>query len=564
MNHLTHADVTALLLAISVLLLSARALGEFFQRLKQPAILGELIAGILLGPTVLGALYPELQTMLFPDSGPVAIALEAFTTISITLFLFIAGMEVDLSTVWKQGKSTIAVSVLGLVVPFAVGWLAAFFFPYRLGFEGDLSVHVFAMFFATALSITALPVIVKILMDLNMFRSDLGMIIVGAAVVNDLLGWLIFAVILSLMAGGNGHAMAIETTILLTLGLAAVLLTVGRWLIEKLVVWAQAYLSWPGGIIGFSLGLSLLFAALTEAIGIHAIFGAFLFGVAFGENRHLREHTKAILDRFVSFFFAPIFFAGIGLKVNFLTGFDVGVVVVVLVLASVGKIYGAMYGAKLAGIAKQEAYAIGFAMNARGAMEIILGMLALQAGLIGEKLFVALVVMALATSMTSGTLMQRMLKSKKPLRLLDVLVAKRFAARLKALSPEECIQELVDLIGTGERVTMTQVAEEVLAREKLLPTGLENGVAVPHARLAAVVEPIVCVGISEEGVDFDAPDGQKANLVFLLVTPADKHASQLELLADIAKTFSSRAVVEQAMESRNFTEFLAHLRSPRI
>lgn len=506
MNHLTHSDVTALLLAISVLLLCARALGEFFQRLKQPAILGELIAGILLGPTVLGAIYPELQGMLFPTDGPVAIALEAFTTISITLFLFIAGMEVDMSTVWRQGRSTIAVSVLGLLVPFAVGWLAAFFFPYRLGFEGDLSVHVFAMFFATASSITALPVIVKILMDLNMFRSDLGMIIVGAAVVNDLLGWLIFAVILSLMAKSGAGGMPIQTTILLTFGLAALLLTVGRWAIEKLVVWAQAYLTWPGGIIGFSLGLSLLCAALTEAIGIHAIFGAFLFGVAFGENRHLREHTKAILDRFVSFFFAPIFFAGIGLKVNFLTGFDFGVVAVVLGLASVGKIYGAMWGAKLAGIAKQEAYAIGFAMNARGAMEIILGMLALQAGLIREKLFVALVVMALVTSMTSGSLMQRMLKRNKPAKLVDLLTAKRFTARLKATTADECIDELVGLVGVGEKVSMEKIAREVHSREQLLPTGLENGVAVPHARLSEIEEPIVCVGLSEEGIDFNAPE----------------------------------------------------------
>ena len=185
------------------------------------------------------------------------------------------------------------------------------------------------------------------------------------------------------------------------------MLTIGKKIIDKTLPWMQTKLSWPGGVLSISLGICLLSAAFTEAINIHAILGAFIAGIAFGDSVHLREQAREIIHQFVTNFFAPLFFVSIGLKINFIENFDPVIVSIVLVLAFVGKVLGATIGARLGGMSKNHSLAVGFGMNARGAMEIILGTLALNAGLISKPIFVALVIMALVTSLTSGPLMKK-------------------------------------------------------------------------------------------------------------------------------------------------------------
>jgi Kef-type K+ transport system membrane component KefB len=163
-------------------------------------------------------------------------------------------------------------------------------------------------------------------------------------------------------------------------------------------------------VLSISLGICLLSAAFTQSINIHAILGAFIAGIAFGDSVHLREQAREIIHQFVTNFFAPLFFVSIGLKVNFITNFDITVVTIILLLAFIGKVLGASIGARLGGMSKNNSLAVGFGMNARGAMEIILGTLALNAGLISPPIFVALVLMALITSLTSGPLMKKFIE----------------------------------------------------------------------------------------------------------------------------------------------------------
>jgi Kef-type K+ transport system membrane component KefB len=184
-------------------------------------------------------------------------------------------------------------------------------------------------------------------------------------------------------------------------------LVVGRWVINRVLPWIQKNLSWPGGVLSISLGFCFLGAAFTEYIGLHAILGAFIVGIALGDSVHLQEREREIIHQFVTNVFAPLFFVSIGLRVNFITNFDWQLVTLVMFLAVVCKVFGASLGAYMGGLTKRESLAVGFGLNARGAMEIILGTLALNAGLIDEKMFVALVVMALFTSMISGPLMKR-------------------------------------------------------------------------------------------------------------------------------------------------------------
>lgn len=554
---LSSHDVTIMLLSLGVLLATARALGELAQLLHQPAVVGEILAGVLLGPTVFGALAPQWNAALFPSSGPVAIALDGMTTLAITLFLLVAGIEVDLSTAWRQGTTALKVAMFGVVVPFGIGFAAAWYVPRLMGSHVSADRLIFALFFATALSISALPVIAKTLMDLNLYRSDLGVVVVSAAVINDLFGWIVFAVVLGMMGGGAGHDSHIGTTILLTLLFAAGMLTAGRWLIHRVIPYVQVYTRWPGGVLSFALALALFGAAFTEWIGIHAIFGAFLVGVAIGDSPHLRERTRATIDHFVSFIFAPLFFASIGLHINFAASFDVVLVLTIVVIASAGKLIGCTLGARWGGMQPRDAWAVGFAMNARGAMEIILGLLALRADVIRTRLFVALVVMALVTSMVGGPLVQSVLGLRKPRRLEDFLTARTFLRRVKGGTRRDVIRELAVVACAAGNCDLDSVEHAVLAREETTHTGIGNGIAVPHARIDGLVRPIVALGISENGIDFDAPDAAPAHLVFLVLTAREDDGAQLEIVSAIGSTFRSRRALERALQAQNLTEFLA-------
>ncbi len=563
MDCLTSHDTMVMFLALGTLLIAARVLGELAMRFSQPAVLGEILAGVILGPTVMGAIAPGFVDFLFPAAGTLPLVLDGFTILAITLFLLVAGIEVDLSTVWRQGRSALVVGLVGIVCPFALGFAAAWSAPRVLGAEPTADTIIFALFFATALSISALPVIARTLMDLNLYRTDLGMLVVAAAIFNDLVGWLIFAVVLGLLPQPSAHSSSVMLTIGLTVAFTALMLTVGRWLIHRSLPWIQAHTSWPGGVMGFALGLALLGGALTEWIGIHPIFGALLVGVAIGDSAHLREHTRTTIDHFVSCFFAPLFFASIGLRVNFAAHFDLFVVLAVLAIACLGKVVGCGLGARYVGMSWRESWAVGFGMNARGAMEIIVGLLALQYGLIGERMFVALVIMALVTSLISGPVMQRLLGLAKPPRLSDFALGKAFLRPLAARERFHAIDELATALAAATTVDLDRIKTAVRQREEMMPTGLGNWLAVPHARIPGLTLPVIAIGISESGIDFDAPDGEPARIIFLILTPVHDNGIQVAILADIARTFATAEVRQKALEVKSYTEFLALLKTER-
>ncbi|HNM45807.1 MAG TPA: cation:proton antiporter [Candidatus Sumerlaeota bacterium] len=558
---LSHAEIPIFLLSLAALLGLARLFGEVAKMFRQPAVLGEILAGIVLGPTVLGTFAPEWSAVLFPKGGAVETGLSVIMTLSVIFFLLVAGMEVDLSMAWRSGRTSFIVSITGIIIPFASGFALAFAVPEFMHIPAGIDPLVFALFFGTALSITALPVISKILMDLNLFRTDIGVIIVAAAIVNDLVGWLLFAVICSMIGIGGRDPADIGRTIAGTLVFVGVMLTVGRALLHRLLPWLQANTSRRSGVMGFAMVGALLCAALTEWIGIHAIFGSFIFGVALGDSRHLKEKIRASFDQFISSVFAPLFFAGLGLKVNFVQNLDVALVLAVLAVATVGKIVGCGYGAVLGGLQRRAALAVGFGMNARGAMEIILGALALQAGVIEEKLFVALVIMALLTSMISGTCMQKLLARKRELNFAELLSANLFKLHLAGRTREEVIAELSELAAVRIKVSAAVITASVLEREAVVPTGIGNRVAVPHARMEGLTKSYVVVGMSESGVDFDAPDGEAARIVFLVLTPEKDTAAHLQILAGIAKAANEASVADDLSHATNYSEVVSALRN---
>lgn len=410
MGKLGHDDVFHLLVQLSIMLVMGRLFAEVARKLNQPGVIGEIFAGILLGPTVLGMIKPEWFEALYPVGAVSGVVLSGFVQVAVIMLLFIAGLEVDLHIVWQQGRQALTTSLFGLIIAFTIGFVFPYYFSEFFGIADAQGRLTFALFMGTAMAITALPVIVRILMDLNLFKSKMGLLVVASAMVDDLVGWLIFSVILGLI-GRSGGAMPLINTIVLTIGFAAFMLTVGRGLLNRVLPWVNKKFAWPGGVLSLSLALCFLAAAFTEYIGIHAIFGAFIMGVALGDSEHFSERAKEIVHQFINNVFAPLFFVSIGLRVNFFVNFDLGLTLVILAIAFT-KIVGSGLGTKLGGFSWKESLAAGFGMNARGAMEIILGIIALENGLINEKVFVSLVIMALVTSMTSGPLMKWSLSRK--------------------------------------------------------------------------------------------------------------------------------------------------------
>jgi Kef-type K+ transport system membrane component KefB/mannitol/fructose-specific phosphotransferase system IIA component (Ntr-type) len=553
---LTHHEIALMFLSLGLLLALARLLAELAQWLGQPTVVGEILAGVLLGPTVLGRLWPAALQFLFPATGHLPVVLSGLTTLAIALFLLVAGMEVELSAIWRQGRTAVSVALAGIVVPFGLGLGTAGLAPYALGCEPDVNPWIFALFFATAVSISALPVIAKTLMDLGLYRSDLGMVVVSAAVCNDLVGWFIFAVILGMIGAGSAPSQ-VGLTIVLTLCLAAAMLTAGRWLVNRLLPYLQAYATWPGGVLGFAFSFALLAAAVTEWIGIHAVFGSFLVGICIGDSRHLREPTRKTIRDFVSFIFAPLFFAAIGLRVDFAGQFYPAIVAAVLVIACLGKVLGCGLAARWAGTEPRTAWAIGFAMNARGAMEIILGTLALNAGLISPRMFVALVVMALVTSMMSGPAIQRLLGRRQAPQWSDYLSPRNFRAPLVAHDCDAAIRELGDLLLATGRVSAPDLAA-------LQDRHVRGQVAVLHAPASSLTQVLLAVGIAGQGIEFDASDGAPVRIVCLAVLPQGSAEQALAVVDDLAKSLGGAAALEAALAARNYTEFLAAVRTNPI
>lgn len=560
MPNLTPHDVTIGLLALGTLLLSARTLAEVAKRFNQPAILGEILTGVVLGPSILGALRPDWTHFLFPATGGSAVVLDVVTTLGITLFLFVAGIEVDLSAIRRQRQLVFAITVGGIVVPFALGFATAWYIPGVFGPERDANPMIFALFLATALSISALPVIAKTLMDLNLYRTNLGTLIITAGFINDLVSVLIFVVILG-MTGAVPHVFGTAGSIVIALGFAATMCTAGRSLIHQALPWIETHTSRPGGVLGFALGLALLSAAFTEWLGIHAILGAFLAGVAFGDSAHLHERTRTTIKDFVSSFFVPVFFATIGLRIDFITQFDWLLSLTLLIVACLGKLLGCGLSAQLNGMARREAWAIGFGMNARGAMEIIFGLLGWRYGVISERVFVALVVLAIVTSMMSGPMMRRLLKLKKPRRLVDYLAADGFLQFLRTDRCDGAIRELsraaADVSGLGAEA----IERSLLAGELVTPKALRNGIVIVSTQTDGRVDPLVGIGLSRTGVACDHLGGEPVHFVFIVLAAQSDNGACLDILEDIERTFGDATIRARTLQLSTPREFLRLLRS---
>lgn len=401
-----HTSAVNFLLQVALLLSGAVLFGQAAKWLRLPTVIGELVGGILLGPTFLGMIAPEVFTALFPTTGAATLGREALGRLGLLLFLFLAGSEVDLSHFRQQFRSIFWTSICGMVVPFALGVALVRVFP---GLWGATDLR-FQLLIGTALAISALPVIIRILKDLGLLASEIGLIVLAAAAIDDLIGWALFGAILAPVAQGPvGVVLPLLRTVLVVFGV----LLLGRLVCRPLLLWLQARRADPAVLLAVLCVLVLLVSAATEALGIHAVVGAFLLGVVLQVKEGGKEGVGAMLASPFLALLTPLYFVAVGLKANFTTDFDPLLTFAITTVACVGKAVGGSFGAWCGGLGRQAALAVGFGMNARGAMAIILATVALDHHLIDGRVFVSLVFMALFTSLISGPIMGYLLRQDK-------------------------------------------------------------------------------------------------------------------------------------------------------
>jgi Kef-type K+ transport system membrane component KefB/nucleotide-binding universal stress UspA family protein len=386
-----------LLVQLSLLLLVARLGAEACRRVALPAVLGELTAGIALGPTGLGHFAPKVFAALFPQVSEQFHLLEVVGMLGMVLLLLLTGLETDLRLLKNLGRAALIASAMGMVVPFVSGFGLGVLMPDSYLAQPDRRI-LFSFFLATAMAISAMPVIAKILMDLDLAKRNIGLVILSAGVVDDTAGWLVLSVIAGAASHGHVRLGEFGKTLALTGGFVVVAAFVVYPLARGAMrLFTRRFKSQDADLVGM-LMFTFLLAAATEWVGIHAVFGAFVAGTIFRQVPSLRPEMVHRLESFVLSVLAPIFFGIVGLRVNLWSLGGGGMMLVVLLVACMGKLLGCTVGSVWGGLRFWEGLSIAVAMNARGAMELVVATIGLSLGILNQQMFSIIVMVAIVTS----------------------------------------------------------------------------------------------------------------------------------------------------------------------
>ena len=402
-----------LLLQLVVILATARLCGLLLRHLGQPPVIGEMAAGIVLGPIILGAAFPQFHATLFTaDSLP---ALSSLSMLGLVLFMFIVGVELRAPQgVRAQLRSAGWVGVLSVLAPMALGigiapWLHPTMAPAGVGF------WPFALFMAAAMSITAFPIMARILKERGMTHSRVGQLSLSAAAIADVFAWIMLALVVALIGSGDGYAGFARTVlglVVLCIAVFAGVRPLMAWLLRRHAADGQ-----PTGMVLAALLIGVFAcAAITQWLELHPVFGAFLFGACLPRDDRLLKSLVERIEHLAIIVLMPIFFAlaGLNTTADAFVGAGLGALTLIMLAAVLGKVLGGAAGARIGGMGWRDSFAVGSLMNARALMELIVIKVGLDAGLITQELFTLLLVMAIATTVMTGPLLTLFSARRKP------------------------------------------------------------------------------------------------------------------------------------------------------
>lgn len=428
-----HNDILKLLIQITVLLLTARIFGEFSQKLGQPAVLGEILAGIVLGPSLLGNIFPFIYGWIIPATEMQINLLEVITLIGAIFLLLITGLETDLVLIKHHSKKALSIALGGLILPLIAGYIFHFYIPDQLLVDASQRI-VFGLFLATAITVSSIPVIAKVLIDLKLIRRDIGQITIAAGMIDDTVAWILLSIVLGLIGGeavtGSTIAYSFGKVILFVL----LSFYFGKLIIKYFVSITLNKISSRDKILTLIIAVTFALGAFAQAIRLEAVLGAFIAGIIFSQLPSIPKDSIEKIESIAFGIFAPIFFAGAGLKVNILDLFRTDLLLIgaaLIAIAVVSKILGVYLGSRL--FTKTDhwtALSFGAGLNARGAIQIIVATIGLSVGILSQEIYSLIIITAVVTSVMAPVMLRWTLSHVKP-----------EAEELKRLQQEELLRD---------------------------------------------------------------------------------------------------------------------------
>ncbi|HEY2756033.1 MAG TPA: cation:proton antiporter, partial [Pseudolabrys sp.] len=385
---------------ILALMIVGRLLGEAMLRLRQPAVMGQLIAGLILGPSLFGLLLPDVQHALFPKNAEQKAMIDAIAQFGVLLLLLLTGMETDLKLVRQTGRASIFASLMGVIVPFACGVALGELLPDSMLPDPGKRL-ITSLFLGTALSIASVKIVALVVAEMKFTRRVVGQVILASAIIDDSVGWIIVSIIFSLALHGSVDPWSLAQSIAGTLAFMAASFTIGRRIVFTIIRWVNDTFVSEFAVITAILVIMGGMALITHAIGVHTVLGAFVAGILVGESPILTRHIDEQLRGLITAFFAPVFFGIAGLSADLTILADPHIALLtagLIVIASLGKFGGAFLGAELGGLTRREGFALACGMNARGSTEVIIATVGLSMGALNQNLFTMIVAMAVITT----------------------------------------------------------------------------------------------------------------------------------------------------------------------
>lgn len=524
----SHHDILVLLVQLAVLLLSARALGEVARRWKQPSVIGEILAGIILGPSILSSLFPALGYWLVPQTAVQGYLLETVSLIGAMFLLLITGLETDIALIRRHARTAIGVSLGGIATTFASGFLLGQFLPDSLLVDPSARL-VFSLFVATAMSISAIPVIAKVLMDMNLMRRDIGQTIIAAGMSDDTIGWILLSIVAGLAAGEAVTAGTVFQIVGSVLAFLVLSFTLGRVLVKKIMDYVQDELISEDRLLTLVIVLTLLWGAITQALNLEAVLGAFVMGILFGTMPRLPESVRHKLESISLAVFTPIFFGVAGLKVNLLQLTSpslIGFALLVIGVATIGKFSGTYLGARLIGRRDHwTSLSFGAGLNARGAMEIIIATIGLSLGILSQDMFSIIVLMAMVTSLMAPPLLRLILARVEPeAEELERLRKEELSAGSLVANTHRVLLPIRVRAGNGDDDTQTIESKilEILGKQ---------------TEISITLLTVVGQGKRQEGVEFLRALGKRIQSGEVVRKVVESENAQSEILEELKKDY---------------------------
>ena len=399
--HRSGSSEALLLLQIVILIVTGRLLGEVLERVGLPAVMGQLLAGVLLGPSVFGLLWQKGQHTVFPDMPEQRAMLDAVSQVGILLLLLLSGMETDLALVRRVRRTAASASIAGIAFPFAAGFLLGQIIPDSLLPDPEHRL-VASLFLGTALSISSVKIVATVVRQMGFVRRNIGQIILASAIVDDTIGWIIIAITFGLAEHGTVDAWVLGRSVLGTLLFLGLSFTIGRRLVFKVIRLTNDYFVSEAAVTAAILVVMGTMALITHVIGVHTVLGAFVAGILVGQSPILTKAIDGQIRGITAGLFMPVFFGAAGLHSDLTILRDPRLLLFtggMLLIATVGKATGAFTGGWLGGLRPREAVALGAGMNARGSTEVIVATIGLSLGVLSQDLFTMIVTMAIITTL---------------------------------------------------------------------------------------------------------------------------------------------------------------------